>query len=167
MSKENTNASRLPMITASRIGFEKSVVQKMVLSDEDAVFDLFHVVGSATQAVVKDSKDYEDKQSIEFRGSFLAINAVTGEKFRSGKLYLPSLVEAELAAQVQQSGLLELAVTVTAEYAEKSGTSYTYNIKSYGKEDDKGFESMLALIPGLASAPALEAPDKKARGKKK
>jgi len=163
MSKEQINATRLPMITSARVGFDKAAVQKLVLSDEDKVFDLFHVVGSATQAIVKASKDYEDKESIEFRGSFLVINAITGERFKSGKLYLPSVVEAEIAAQVQSNGLVELAVTVTAEYAEKAATSYTYNIKSYGKEDNRAFDTMLALIPGFT--PALEAPAAKEEAK--
>jgi hypothetical protein len=159
MSEAKT-ATRLPMITSARVGFSKSAVQEKVLAEKKKVHPLFHVVGTATQAIVKESKDYEDKESIEFRGSFLAINVETGEQFKSGKLYLPSVVEAEFAAAVQQSGMIEIAVTVVAEYAEKAATSYTYNIKSFGKEDNSAFDKLLSLIPGAAKL--LPAPEKEA-----
>lgn len=157
---EQKPATRLPMITSARVGFPKALVQEMVLAEKKKTHALFHVVGSASQALVKESKDYEDKESIEFRGAFMAINAVTGEQFKSGKLYLPSVVEAEFAAAVQGNGLVEIAVTVTAEYAEKAATSYTYNIKSYGKEDNSAFAKLLSLIPGTSKL--LPAPDEKA-----
>lgn len=155
-AKENP-ATRLPMITTARIGFPKAAIQKMVLADTEAEFDLFHVVGSISQQQVKEAQDDMKNDSIEFRGSFMAINAETGEQFKSGKLYLPSIVEAEIAAAVQRNGLVEIALTVTASYAEKSATSYTYNVKSYGKEDNTAFEGLLALIPGIGTK-ALPAP---------
>lgn len=158
------NSTRVPMISSARLGITKTMIQEVVLGDKKKKHELFHVVGSATQALPKESKDYEDKESIEFRGAFMAINVLTGESFKSGKLYLPSIIEAEIAANVQRSGLVELALTVTAEFAEKSGTSYVYGIKSYGKEDNSGFESMLALIPGMQKA--LPAPDKGEKGEK-
>lgn len=152
MSEANEKAAtRLPMITAARMGFDKETVLEMVMSDKDSQHDLFHVVGSASQAQVKESKEYQDRESIEFRGSFLAINAQTGEQFKSGKLYLPSVVEAEIAAAVQRNGLVEIAMTVVAEYAAKAATLYTYNVKSYGKEDNTAFEPLLALIPGVGT----------------
>ncbi len=162
MSEAKT-ATRLPMITSARVGFPKTLVAEMVLAEKKKVHELFHIVGSATQALVKESKDYEDKESIEFRGAFMAINAKTGEQFKSGKLYLPSVVEAEFAAAVQGNGMVEIAVTVVAEYAEKAATLYSYNIKSYGKEDNSAFDKLLALIPGTAKL--LPAPDKKEEGK--
>lgn len=158
---EQTNATRLPMITTARIGFDKPAVQELVLANKKAKHDLFHVVGQATKATVKSSKDYEDKESIEFGGSFLAVNAKTGEQFKSGKLYLPSVVEAEFAAEVMNNGLVEVALTIFAEYAEKAATSYVYNVKSYGKENNSAFERLTALIPGMSKllpAPAKEAP---------
>ncbi len=158
MSEATKNATRLPMITAARVGFTKALVQELVLGDKKKQHKLFHVVGSASTAKVKESKDYEDKESIEFGGAFMAINAETGEQFKSGKLYLPSVIEAEFAAMVQAHGLVEMSMTVIAEYAEKAATSYVYNIISYGKEDNRAFDAMLALIPGMKKA--LPAPDK-------
>lgn len=167
MSEQKT-ATRIPMITAARVGFPKTDVQELVLADKKRVHELFHVVGNASQALVKESKDYDDKESIEFRGAFMAINAKTGEQFKSGKLYMPSVVEAEFAAAVQANGLVEVAVTVVAEYAEKAATSYVYNIKSYGKEDNSAFDKLLALIPGTAKLlPAPEKEEPKASGKGK
>ncbi len=166
---DNKTATRLPMITSARLGFPKTLVQEMVLAEKKKVHELFHIVGSATQAIVKESKDYEDKESIEFRGAFMAINAKTGETFKSGKLYLPSVVEAEFASAVQGNGMVEIAVTVVAEYAEKAATSYTYNIKSYGKEDNSAFDKLLSLIPGaskLLPPPEKEAPAAGKGGKK-
>jgi len=165
MSEQKT-ATRLPMITSARVGFPKTLVQEMVLANKKGVHELFHVVGSATQAIVKESKNYEDKESIEFRGAFMAINAKTGEQFKSGKLYLPSVVEAEFAAAVQGNGMVEIAVTVVAEYAEKAATSYVYNIKSYGKEDNSAFDKLLSLIPGTAKLlPPPEKGEKEAPAK--
>lgn len=165
MTTDNKTAQRLPMITAARMGWTKERIQEMVLGDKDSAHPLFHVVGSASQAQVKDSKDYADRESIEFRGSFLAIDAETGEQFKSGKLYLPSVIEAEIAAAVQRNGLVEIALTVTAEYAQKAPSSYSYNVQSYGKEDNSAFESLLSLIPDLPDGKALPAPDKGGKGK--
>jgi len=168
MTKEILNATRLPMITPKRVGWDKAKIQKRVLANEDEVIKLYHLVGTATQAVVKTSEDYEGKESIEFRGSFMAIDCETGERFKSGKVYLPSVVEAEIAAAVQSLGMAELALTVTAEYAEKSATSYSFNVESYGKEDNRSFEALLAMIPGMdEGAPRLEAPKPKAKTKAK
>lgn len=166
MENDKKAAERVPMITAARIGFPKENIQKLVLADQDSTFDLFHVVGSASQAIVKESKGYENRESIEFRGSFLAVNAQTGEQFKSGKLYLPSLVEAELAAQVQANGLVEITVTVTAEYAKDAPASYSYGVKSYAKEDNTAFEAQLTKIPGLTKLLALPAPGKEDKGGK-
>jgi hypothetical protein len=162
---EKAVATRLPMITAGRVGFTKDRIQEMVLKNKKAEHELFHVVGSASQAQVKDSKDYEDRESIEFRGSFMAIDCESGETFKSGKLYLPSVIEAELAAAVQRNGLCEIALTVTASYSEKAPSSYAYGIKSYGEEDNTAFEPLLAKIPGI-KVKALPAP-KGDKGKKK
>ncbi len=167
MSEAKT-ATRLPMITSARVGYPKARVAEMVLADKKKVHQLFHVVGSATQALVKESKDYEDKESIEFRGAFMAIDVATGEQFKSGKLYLPSVVEAEFAATVQGNGMVEIVVTVVAEYAEKAPGLYSYNIKSYGKEDNSAFDKLLGLIPGAAKLlPAPEKPAPAKDGKKK
>src|SRR6185369_6188843 len=158
MANEKKAASRVPMITASRIGWTKDSIQKLVLDDKDSIHNLFHVVGSASQAIVKNSDDFKDRESIEFRGSFLAVDAETGEQFKSGKLYLPSLVEAELAAQVQQNGLVEITLTVQAEYSQKAPASYSYGVESYAKEDNTAFESQMQKIPGLGDLLKLEAP---------
>jgi hypothetical protein len=165
---EKKNATRLPMITAGRVGFTKDRIQEMVLANKKAEHDLFHVVGSASQAQVKESKDYEDRESIEFRGSFLAIDCESGEQFKSGKVYLPSVIEAELAAAVQRNGLCEIALTVTASFSEKAPSSYAYGIRSYGEEDNTAFEALLAKIPGV-TIKALAAPkaEKPAAKKKK
>lgn len=165
---EQTNATRVPMITTARVGFDKVLVQEIVLANKKGKHDLFHVVGQATKATVKPSKDYEDRESIEFAGSFLAVNVKTGEQFKSGKLYLPTVVEAEFAAEVMTAGLVEVALTIYAEYAEKAATSYTYNVKSYGKENNSAFERLAGLIPGMAKMlPSPVAASAKGDAKKK
>ncbi len=162
MSTEN--AKRIPMITAARVGFSKDRIQELVLKERKKEHKLFHVVGTATQAIVKASETYEGSESIEFRGAFLVVDAETGEQFKSGKLYLPSIIEAELAATVQKNSAVEIAMTVTASYAEKAAGSYAYGIVSHGKEDNSAFDSLLTMIPGLKALPAPEAPK---GGKKK
>lgn len=157
MTEQTKAATRLPMITAARVGYTKAKIQEMCIASKKKEFELFHVVGSAIKAAVKESKDYDDKESIEFGGSFMAIDCETGEQFKSGKLYLPAFVEGEIAAAVQNSGMVNLAVTITATYAEKAATSYAYGIKSYGPEDNSAFDAMLALIPGVGTK-ALSAP---------
>ena len=158
MSTEN--AKRLPMISAARVGWSKIKIQELCLAEKKKEHKLFHVVGTATQAIVKHSDTYEGSESIEFRGAFLAVDAETGEPFKSGKLYLPSIVESELAAAVQKNSAVEIALTVTAQFVEKSATSYVFGILSHGKEDNSAFDSLLALIPGMK---ALPAPEKKSK----
>jgi hypothetical protein len=70
---------------------------------------------------------------------------------------LPSIIEAELAATVQKNSAVELALTVTASYAEKAAGSYVYGVTSHGKEDNSAFDSLLSMIPGLKALPAPEA----------
>lgn len=152
------NATRIPMISTKRIGIEKAAIQELVLKNKKSEVELFHVVGTATKCVVKTSEQYE-KESIEFQGSFMAVNALTGEQFRSGKLYIPTILETELAAEVVGSGHVEIALTITAIYNEKSGTSYALNGKSHVKEDTAGFDKLLALIPAVKKQ--LSAPSKK------
>jgi hypothetical protein len=150
------NAKRIPMLTSARVGWTKDRIQEKVLAERKREHKLFHVVGTATQAIVKPSETYEGSESIEFRGAFLAVDAENGEQFKAGKLYLPSIIEAELAAAVQKNSAVELALTVTAAYAEKAPGSYSYGIISHGKEDNSAFDSLLAMIPGLKALPAPE-----------
>jgi hypothetical protein len=162
MTTATENAKRLPMITPARVGYTKDRISEMCLADKKKEHKLFHVVGTAAQAIVKPSDTFDGKESIEFRGTFLAIDVETGESYKSGKVYLPTIIEAELAAQVQKNSAVRISLTVGAQYAQKSATSYGYTVESHGEEDNSAFDDLLALIPGIGNGhKQIAAPAKK------
>lgn len=166
MPTATENAKRLPMITPARVGYTKDRIQELCLKERKKEHKLFHVVGTAAQAIVKPSDTFEGKESIEFRGTFLAIDVETGESFKSGKVYLPTIIEAELAAAVQKNSAVRISLTVGAQYAEKAAGSYGYTVESHGEEDNSAFDDLLALIPGLSKGQKqIVAPAKGKKGK--
>lgn len=152
--KKEAQGKRIPMITSAKVGWKKEDLTEMCLGDKKATHDLFHIVGTITGHESKESKTYEGKESIEFRGSFLAINFETGERFTSSRLYLPGPAEADIAGAVARKGIADIVCTITVGYNDKSSTSYAYGVTWHGEEDTTGFDSLLEKIPGVKSLPA-------------
>lgn len=151
------NAKRIPMITTARVGWEKDRIQELVLKAKKTEHKLFHVVGTAFKAVVKPSKSYEGRESVEFQGTFMAIDAETGARFKANKLYLPGILEMEIASAMQNGEAARLSATITAEYSDGAPSSYAFGAITHGEDNTVAFDDLLALIPGL-NTKALEAP---------
>lgn len=166
MSDATANAKRLPMITAARVGWTKDRIQEICLAKRKQDHQLFHVVGTAFKAVVKPSKTYEDRESVEFQGSFLAIDAETGARSKANKLYLPPILEMEIASAMSSGAAARISATITAEYSEGAPSSYAYGAVTHGKDNTEAFDDLLALIPGIAKAQKqIAAPAKGGKGK--
>ena len=162
MAKE---IQRIANISVGRMGFSKPDLQELVIGDKKKDHVLFHVVGQAVSAEPKTSDKYENNDYIQFKGSFEAINAKTGEAIRSGKLILPSIIENEIASVIAAGGIAQIALTITVKYAEKLATSYTFGCLTYGETENDPMEALKQLIPSLAKA--LPPPTAKTETKKK
>lgn len=107
-------------------------------------------------------------ESIGFTGLFQAINAETGEIFRSAEMFVPSIIERPLIAALKKSAggaSITVAFDLLAGPCEKGNTGYEYLVGLIQNPDDgedpiTAIESRLgisrAAIPAMTedSAPA-------------
>lgn len=68
---------------------------------------------------------------IRFKGEFEAVNADSGESYRSGNMIVPGVLESLLDSSitVDENNAVDFAVEIWVEPSERSNTGYTYNIK--------------------------------------
>lgn len=95
-------------------------------------FAIAAIYGSANRHDVA-SSTFGD--SVRFMGDFEGITIATGKRFRSGKAFLPGIVEDILADAIngldQEKGQtsVEFAFEIGVEYSEKGNTGYQYTVK--------------------------------------
>lgn len=99
-------------------------------------------------------------ESTRFSGNFEGVNAQTGEIFRSGKAFLPAIVESmleEAVASVEDGGV-EFAFEIGAEHSEKGNMGYAYTVRPLRKMAES--DSLSHLRDEVKShLHALPAPD--------
>lgn len=106
--------------------------------------------------------------STRFVGNFEAVNAADGEIFRSGKMFLPSIVEELLrdAVDAVGEGSVEFALEIGAEHSEKGNMGYAYTVRPLRKMAES--DSLAHLRAEVAEKmKALPAPAAKADTEKK
>lgn len=109
--------------------------------------------------------------SVRFVGSFKGVNATTGEAYRSGKLFMPSIIEEMVADAIDNSdGPVEFAFEIGVEYSEKGNMGYAYTVKPLVEiKESEPLQRLDGLVQGKLKAlraPAA-APEKKAAAKAK
>lgn len=107
-------------------------------------------------------------ESERFVGNIEAVNAITGEVFRSGKMFVPSVVEELLASAVDSidDGSVEFALEIGAEHSEKGNMGFAYTVKPLRKMAEA--DSLAHLRAEVADKlKALPAPATEKAGKKK
>jgi len=109
--------------------------------------------------------------SERFVGNVEAINIATGDTYRSGKMFVPSIVEELLAAAVDsvEDGSVEFALEIGAEHSEKGNMGYAYTVKPLRKmaEADSLAHLRAEVADKLAALPAPEAKPETSKGAKK
>jgi hypothetical protein len=98
--------------------------------------------------------------SVCFKGEIEALNMVTGEIFRSGKMYLPEIAEVPLTtamASLASGDKLKFGLEILVEknQSAKGGCKYKYAVRSLIElsQDDELAKMRLAL-PAPGAAPA-------------
>lgn len=108
-------------------------------------------------------------ESERFIGNIEAVNAATGEVFRSGKMFVPSIVEELLAAAVDSidDGSVEFALEIGAEHSEKGNMGFAYTVKPLRKmaEADSLAHLRAEVANKLKTLPAPSASEKQAKKK--
>lgn len=125
----------LPKITLKTVGITDP--ETLVLSGKKKNVPVMRVYGllrSATEKITDIGK------SMTLAGDFEAVNVLTGEVFKSGKCYLPSIAEGpitEMLFQAQEKdpkASVKFALDITVSYFENpknpKGTKYTWGVTS-------------------------------------
>lgn len=99
-------------------------------------------------------------ESTRFTGNFEGLNVATGEVFRSGKAFLPSIVESLLEEAVNSTddAGIEFAFEIGAEHSEKGNMGYAYTVRPLRKmaESDSLSHLRSEVQTHLKSLPAPE-----------
>jgi hypothetical protein len=108
---------------------------------------------------------------LDFRGQFEAVNLETGEVLRGSRMIMPSLIEQELSAALEEAeqtdgGVVLAAFTVGVEPSERGSTGYAYTLTVAEIGGDEvadpfaGFrEIAVASLPAPSADKALPSPD--------
>lgn len=125
---------------------------------EGEKFPILMVVGMAHRAEVGQTTFGE---FIRFRGNFVGVNLKTGERFKSGALILPSLIQDILHTAVSESeGPVEFGIEIGVKYSEKGNTGYEYTVRPLQEPTEADSLSLLEdrLTGKLSVAVPLLAP---------
>lgn len=97
---------------------------------------------------------------LKFSGNFGAVNMKTGERFRSGSLILPAIMENILDSAIKETeGAVQFAIEVGVKYSEKGNTGYEYTVRPLLEPSENDPLLMLESKVGqLVKLPALAAP---------
>lgn len=130
-------------------------------------FAIAAIYGSASRHDVATST-FGD--SVRFMGDFEGVTIATGQRYRSGKAFLPGIVEDILADAI--NGLdeskgqtsVEFAFEIGVEYSEKGNMGYQYTVKPLVKLAQSDALAHLRETVGNALK-ALPAPEPQEKGK--
>jgi hypothetical protein len=87
--------------------------------------------------------------SIEFQGNFEATNAITGEVFRSTKLFLPDIIEGLVHSEVQAA--------LEASDNGKAGVQFAFDIGADSANNAHGYQYTITPLTKPTAADPLEA----------
>ena len=100
--------------------------------------------------------------STRFIGNFEAVNAENGQVYRSGKMFLPQIVEELLrdAVDAVENGSVEFALEIGAEHSEKGNMGYAYTVRPLRKmaESDALAHLRAEVAEKLKALPAPQNP---------
>lgn len=140
-----------------------SMVAEGVNGKDPAPVVLCKILGLASKAKPGISRQTE-KEFVRFVGEFVAINALTGQRFASGAAILPGAAENLIygaLGQMNDSGVaervVEFGIEVAVKFDKTSATSYVFDIRSL--VEPKASVPLQALLEKAgAETPALAAP---------
>lgn len=131
-------------------------------------FDIATIYGIAQKA---ESVTTTFGDSTRFSGSFKGANLTTGETFRSGKVFLPGIVEEMLADAVADApdGGVEFAFVIGVEHSDKGSMGYAYTVRPLTKiKESDALAHLDSLVESsLKALPAPTTPIDSTKSKKK
>jgi hypothetical protein len=160
----------LRKISARTVYGSKGAVLEAVFKDKTKPHPLYRIVGICTGTRTGQSIEGETDGAIKRKpqpgdkmrdwtallGNFEAVNALTGEVFRSGVCFLPNYVADLVAGQLTGDvDNVRFAFDITAQYAEESATSYVYAATPLiAPKPDDPLAILTGSIPAMLAAPA-------------
>ena len=120
--------------------------------EEGDSIDAYTVIG-LINGYRKVSSQYGD--SIGFKGTFEAINHISGEVIKGTELFAPSVAEPEFAIGVDEHGTIEVAYKVSIVRGENDDTGaikYEYVFSNLGESThNSALDDLRSLVPELAA----------------
>lgn len=97
--------------------------------------------------------------SMEFQGQFEATNALTGEVYRSSKLFIPDLVESIIVAQVEAALAAgkEAADAAGVPFNGKAGVQFAFDIGADSANNAHGYQYTITPLVQAAANDPMEA----------
>jgi hypothetical protein len=97
---------------------------------------------------------------LKFTGNFGAVNMETGERFRSGTLILPAIMENILDSAIKETeGAVQFAIEIGVKHSANGNTGYEYTVRPLLEPSENDPLLMLESKVGtLVKLPALAAP---------
>lgn len=126
---------------------------------ETGVKNLFSVIGVA-QGTKTGTSDFGDWTAL--LGRFEAVNYETGEAFASANLFLPSVAQDMIEAQLSGGATgVHFAFNIGIQADESSSVGYTYTAEPIMPPDEKDPLAEMRALIAANNAPALENNSKK------
>lgn len=151
--------SFLRKITTAGIGLSMPVLEDAVKGNGDKYREVMRVYGTVASA--EPGKDTGLGPYSVFSGEFEAQNMLSGDKFRSAKLILPSIAEVPLLGMLSDDKAMRvkfaLAITANENRSMKGGKKYRFGVTPLMEMDANDELSRIAASLPKAGA-ALEAP---------
>lgn len=144
-------------LSVGEFGFSKSVIQKLVLDDQENPQFLVRFTGLAhgTKRYVS-GKGEETIEGFGLLGQFRGVSR-SGEEKDGSLLYLPGFLTDMIVASLDSDQAVRLAIDVYAAYDEDSATSYVYTARNLIPPDTSALDAINEQIKGMA-LPSLPAP---------
>lgn len=98
-------------------------------------------------------------ESTEFQGNFEATNALTGEVFRSNKLFMPPLLDALVKSEVEAAIVAaeKAAIDTGTKFDGKAGVQFAFDIGADSANNQHGYQYTITPLTAPSAADPLAA----------
>ena len=147
-------------LSAKEVGYDKTTILEMVMTNKEVPHFLFRVIGMATGTKPYES-EYGDGEAL--LGQFQAIKP-DGTEINGSSLYLPAYIQDMVVAGLNAAGdgaAARIGIDIYAQYDADAATFYVFSGRSLLAADTQAVDSIKALIGKTPMPTALPAPAKK------
>lgn len=150
MAKENNQVGDelITKITTKTIGLTKTKLQELALANKNKSVPVARVYGHLSGATAEQS---DLGPYVSFTGNFKAVNLLTGQSFRAGRMLLPGVAESALSGSFESSKadgkVLVFGLDLTVKFQEGAATSYVFGAVPVIQNQDDPITAMEKLLP--------------------